>query len=223
MFEHSFSPNFLAHGSAGKDHGGVASYLEQLLTFLESLSGRSGAENFDALMPGLSAMENLHPLVVHFPIALIFVFFLIEIIGILVKHENLRKLASLCLYLGAISAAVTVAFGISAAESVAHNDHVHKIMERHEYLGISVCVLSFILSLWRLALGGVVKGFANIPFLFFSIILVALLTLTADLGGFMVYQYGVAVKQAEAPSVLDFFKEHDDHSHSHSHSDSHQH
>jgi uncharacterized membrane protein len=205
--------SFQAHGSAGghKAGDGVAGGVEALLTFLESLIGLSPTEIFSAIMPGISAMTNVHPLIVHFPIAFLIVFFIIDLMGSLLNKDHWRKLAGGLLYLGTISAAAAVVAGLIAEGSIEHGENVHLIMERHKFYGISILCISAFLSLWRLLSGGIVRGVANIFFIMFSVLLTVLIMLGADLGGLMVYKHGVAVEAVEE-TMIDYFQEH---THSH--------
>ena len=94
------------------------------------------------IMPGMAAMKNVHPLFVHFPIALLNAFFLMELLGVLLKKEGMRNAASWMLYLGTLGAAAAVIAGLQAASTASHNEVVHARMERHEGFGITVLVLS---------------------------------------------------------------------------------
>jgi len=204
---------FQIHG--GADHGGVAEWVATLLAFIEGLVGKSGPDIFGILMPGIASLDNIHPLFVHFPIALFSMFFLVDLLGKLAKQGQWRSVASWFLYLGTVSALLTVAAGLSAADSVAHGGNVHDIMERHEHLGLSILGLATLLSFWRIKS----SGGGNILFTLLSALLVVLVALGADLGGLMVYKYGVAVQAAPVPT--------DDHSHNgdtaHSHDHDHEH
>lgn len=211
MFDIFQFPSFAVHGAQGHG-GGVAGGVEQLLAFLETLSQQSPEEIFTTLMPGIGSLQNLHPLAVHFPIAFLSVFILLDLFGSIFSLESWRKAASVCLYIGALGAAVTVAAGLAAAASVAHGDNVHGIMTQHQNLGVSTLVLTLFLFVWRfLQRGGGIVGGANVLHQILNIILLVLLTLTADLGGLMVYKYGVAVETTSS-SMLDYF-----HEHTHSH------
>ncbi len=184
------------HGGADSG-GGIAGGVSGLLTFLESLVRQSPAETFVSVLPGISALQNVHPLFVHFPIALISLFFLIDVVGSLAQRAEWRQIAGWFLYLGTGFAAVTVAAGLVAAASVAHGGNVHEIMENHEHLAISVLSLSVVLSAWRLLAKGLIVGPANTLYLLLATILCGLLVFTADLGGLMVYKYGVSVAAAD--------------------------
>ena len=183
--------SFQVHGG-----GGIAAYVSELLEFLESLSGKTPPEIFSTIMPGIAGLENIHPLLVHFPIAFFSAFFVVDVIGVLAKKAQWRYVASWLLYLGSIAAVFTVMAGLSAADSVEHNEDVHEIMERHEHIGIAVLSLSLFLSAWRLKRWGLHSKSGNTLFLGLSGVLCILLSLGADLGGLMVYQYGVSVRQA---------------------------
>ena len=181
------------HGGGNHQGLGAVKGLEAFLTFLESLTTKSPAEIFAVIMPGFSAMDNVHPLLVHFPIALFSVFFIADTLGGLFSKPAWRIFATPLLYLGTLTAILTVAAGLQAAYSAPHNDATHAIMLRHQAFGITVTVLALILSIRRL--------FAADSFIYtktyghFAIsgLLVLCLTLGADLGGLMVYQHGVAV------------------------------
>ncbi len=205
--------SFQVHGSAAghKAGDGVAGGVEQLLTFLESLIGLSPGEIFSQVMPGVSAMANIHPLVVHFPIAFLSAFFVTDLIGTFSKNDNLRQLATGLLYLGTLAAGVAVFVGLLAEASVEHGENVHLILERHKTIGFSVLAISFVLSAWRLLSAGRISGVANVIFILCAAILNIFLILGVDLGGLMVYKYGVAVEAVEV-TTQDYFQEH---THSH--------
>ncbi len=219
------------HGGAGHS-GGVASTVEQFLIFLVALSEKSPTEIFATLMPGIAAMENIHPLFVHFPIALLTGFAAIDILGSVLKKPEWRKAASWFLYLGVIMAGFTVAAGLAAEESVAHGGNVHEVMERHETLALTVLSLAAFLALWRLLKRGLIEGAANVFYLLLAIILNIVLIFTADLGGLMVYKYGVSVQAARALNET-LFQQHNHpagsvaptpssgHGHAHDHSHTH--
>lgn len=214
--------SFQIHG--GADHGGgIADSIAGLLAFFEGLTAPDSPGVFPALMPGLFNMDNIHPLLVHFPIAFLSTFFALDVVGTLVKKQSWRNVASWLLYFGAIAAVFTVIAGFMAASSVAHGEEVHAIMERHEHLGVSVLSIAILLSAWRLKSGGIIQGGANSFFLVLAALLCVLMMLGADLGGLMVYKYGVAVKstQIQEADVHEHDHEHPDDAHEHHHEHQH--
>ncbi len=204
------------HG--GGDHQGIGAVkgLEAFLTFIESLTTKSPAEIFAAIMPGISTMDNIHPLLVHFPIVLLTVFFIADTLGGLLSKTAWRKFATPTLYLGTFFSLLTVAAGFQAAYSAPHNDATHAIMLRHQAFGITVTVLALILSLRRYFAADDFLKTKTYGHFAISTLLVLLLTLGADLGGFMVYQYGVAVAPVMQKKTTDIVQQ-PPHPHSHTH------
>ncbi len=191
--------SFQIHGNA--DHGGgIAEAVGSLLAFIEGLTTKAPQDIFTEIMPGIANMDNIHPLLVHFPIAFLSAFFAVDLLGTLAKKAQWRSVASCLLYLGTVAAVFTVLAGFNAASTVAHGQNVHDIMENHEHFGVSVLTLATVLSAWRLKSHGLIQGGANVLFLILSALLFLIMSLGADLGGLMVYHYGVAVDAVTAPA-----------------------
>jgi len=191
--------NFLAfeiHG--GHDHDGVANSVGGLLAFIEGLVGKSPHDAFATVLPGITSMSNIHPILVHFPIAFFTFFVLIECLAAVFKKADWRVFSGNLLYLGTFSVILTVIAGLIAADTVPHGHNVHDIMENHEHIGISILVLSLLLSAWR-AITKSMQGAAHVLFIGLAGLLLGLVVLGADLGGVMVYKYGVAVQAVPVP------------------------
>src|SRR3989338_590852 len=101
-------------------------------------------------LQGAMELINVHPLFVHFPIALLMICVFFFIVGIIFKKENLLIAGKWTLYLGTLSTALAVWTGLRAAETVEHGGETHQIMMAHQYLGISILVFSVVLSIWVL-------------------------------------------------------------------------
>jgi uncharacterized membrane protein len=183
--------SFAIHGVAGG--GGLAESLENILLSLERLLNLSAAELLPTLLPGLVAMDNLHPLFVHFPIVLISIFCFLELFASFLNKIAWRKTANGFLYSACIFSGLTVLAGWLAAAHVEHSAEVHEIMETHEHLGIGIFCLTVFLSIWRKVQAYTVNGFSQYLFLGCVAILFGLVIFAADLGGLMVYKHGVGV------------------------------
>ncbi len=184
---------FQIHGNADHD-GGIAGAVAELLTYIEGLSGLGAAELFALILPGVATLDNIHPMLVHFPIAFLSVFFVLDTIGSLAHKPQWRQVASWLLYFGTVSAIFTVITGFIAASEVAHGGNVHDIMERHQQLGLLVLSFALVLTAWRAKTGVLPRGGANNFFLILAALMCGLMILGADLGGLMVYKFGVSVK-----------------------------
>ena len=201
--------SFQVHGNAD-GHDSLVTYLDALLAFLTGLLSKPPGEIFAGFFPGLAVMENLHPLLVHFPIAFFSSFFILDVLSGWLKKPHWRDLATGLLHLGTISAFFTVSAGFIAANSVAHGDNVHEIMERHELFGLIILCLGCLLSVWRWKFSASLNSELAIVHKIFAALLVLFVLLAADLGGFMVYQHGVAV-QAVPAAVSQSYQEHSHH------------
>lgn len=177
--------------------GVVDSLLQAVTNFLESGSGSGGG-----LFGGIAALGfNVHPMVVHYPIAFLSAFFVLEVAGFASRRPALRNLATGLLYLGALGALAAVAAGLVAADRVPHSEEVHGIMEWHERLGITVAVLATGLAVWRALAKVDFSGMAEALYLSLAGMVITCMVFGADLGGRMVYQYGVAVESLQQPDA----------------------
>lgn len=182
----------LLHGGAGDGGGGPVALIEALLEKITALIESGPAF---ALFPGIRALAaNVHPMVVHFPIAFLSGYLLLDLLGAAFRRPNLRRTAGWMLYLGAAAALAAATAGFFAAANVPHGMAVHEVMEWHQRLMLSVTGLALFLAVWRIAVGGNFdSAMANGLSLFVAVVMVTLMALGADLGGLMVYQHGVGV------------------------------
>ena len=135
-------------------------------------------------------MQNIHPMFVHFPVALLTVALAFELAWLIWRREALRQMGTGALTLAAASALVALATGLVAGSTVAHVDAAHELMETHEKLGIATLCLAVVLAVVRLAGWGQRKGVCVV---FFVLLLAAtgLVNYGAHLGGRLVYEFGV--------------------------------
>lgn len=187
-----FSGVPLIHGGADDGNGGIVGLLELLLAKITALIEFGGAW---VLFPGIRALAmNVHPIIVHFPIAFLTGYFVLDILGIAVRRTSFRQVASWMLYLGAFGAVMAAAAGLLAASSVPHGGAVHDVMEWHQRLMLSVAALAVVLAIWRAAVSGNLSStMAQGLHLFLATLMMTLMLVGTDLGGLMVYQHGVGV------------------------------
>lgn len=208
--------SFQIHGGSDHQGGGIAGGMESLLTNIENLISKEPADVFASILPGLAHIPNIHPLLVHFPIALLTIFFIVDFAGSVVKNSDIRRTAGWFLYFGTFGALLAVAAGLQAASTVPHTSAVHEIMMQHRTYGITVASLAVFLTVWRFLVHGRFGTLANIIHLGLTAITCIIMMLGADLGGLMVFKYGVAGSASSAPVTTTPTHEHN-HGHSHSH------
>ena len=139
--------------------------------------------------PGAQHLQNIHPLVVHFPIALLCAAALMYWLGFLARRQSWQWSALWTLVLGVLGAAVAVATGLYAAPGVMLAPSVKTaLLANHKRIMIAVLILSVVLALWAIA-ARPMPARGRGAFLAMLLLLVALVTKGADYGGRMVYDY----------------------------------
>jgi uncharacterized membrane protein len=152
-----------------------------------------------AILPGMRAALNYHPLFVHFPIALWLAALLFEFLAVRRASDDFHRTAARLLYLGTLAGAITALTGWWAADSVPSGPAQHAL-EKHELLMLTTFSLSLGLCMFAfLARKNFTAQYRKL-LLFGLVVLAALLTIGADRGAQLVYQYGSAVNW---PSALE--------------------
>ncbi len=144
---------------------------------------------------------NVHPLIVHFPIALLFVAGLMDITGIFLKDRSFFSTASVSLYvLGGISTLAAFLAGRAAADSIFLSTDANALLTTHADLGEYTFYFFGVFGLIRL-----VVHFTNVKdkmilrsgMMFLGLLGLVLLTITATRGSELVYRYGAGVEAVD--------------------------
>jgi uncharacterized membrane protein len=149
------------------------------------------------MLPGLRAILNVHPLFVHFPIALWLTALLFEALAVIFGSEEWHRTAARILYIGTLAGIVTVLTGLAAEKSVPPG-HAMVIVGIHETLMMITTSVAIGLSLFALVFR---KNFtaAFRKYLLAGLVVMAILmTLGADRGAQLIYEYGTAVDWSTA-------------------------
>lgn len=197
----------------------IMEMLTRFLTLLERLPSMHFHEAMLELFPGVLSLRNLHPLFVHFPIVLIPMFFLLDLCGLIFKKASWRDAGSILLWIGLIFAGLTVLTGLFAAKSIPHSEEVHLIMESHKHLALLILFLTAILVVWRFSHERPPVGVDGWSFLGLAGLTSLLIMFAADMGGLMVYQYGVAVTPVMETDALQHAAEQHEHEPGHEHAE----
>ncbi len=165
-----------------------------------------GAEHAEMSMPSIATpsmqstpwqiIPNLHPVIVHFPIALTLVAFLLSVAAYVRRSQpvaaQLAAAGHFTLWLAAIGAAIAVLFGWLAFNSVNHDDAGHAAMLLHRAWAIPTAIALILLASWD-AWKHRVNELMSIPALIIIFVLSGAVTVTAWLGGEVVYRHGIGV------------------------------
>ncbi len=94
-------------------------------------------------------LAGFHPIAVHFPIALVIVAALAELVFLWTKQPWIEGAARFCVIIGAIGALGAIVTGLLAEQSSSYRGIYASILEKHEGLGITsviVIILTAVLS-----------------------------------------------------------------------------
>ncbi len=152
----------------------------------------------------MSPLPSWHPLVVHFPIALVLSAAALLLAARLLRNESLAATAATVgtwnLCLGAGAAVCALATGLGAVLGLDVSAAVHQAISVHVKWAMLTTLLLVLLAIWRGA-GSVSRSRPSWLFLFVLFAACAALTFTGYRGGKNVFEYGVGVKKIAARSV----------------------
>lgn len=162
----------------------------------------------EQLLPGLAHAQNVHPMFVHFPIALWLAAVPFWLVGA-VRGGDAWRFGRWLVYLGVLSAALAVGTGLWATEQMGHETPGHDLVHVHRNfmlaaggLGAVTALAAFLLRR-REQRTGVRWGLV--------VLLLATASATmlgADRGGLLVFRWGVGV--ADEPPASASGHSHDD-------------
>ncbi len=161
-------------------------------------------------LPPIPPWDGLHPLVIHFPIALLLIAPLFLLIGAILRPDKGRPylVAALVLMaLGTLGTWVAVSTGEAAGEIAERNEQINAAIEQHEHLAeltrtvftVLTAVYAAILLIPRFVKAAATRVFSTaLPL----VLLIAygagsvLLANTAHQGGRLVHELGVSAMMA---------------------------
>jgi uncharacterized membrane protein len=147
-----------------------------------------------ALLPNWA--PNLHPLVIHFPIALIVVAAFADLIDTLIGRPKwMGSAATMLFVLGSLSAIVACLTGQQALDTVLMPGMAHPIVQAHRTWAIATAIYFSVLTLIRVSVAfrAPLARRYRVALLVAALVGVAGLQQTAERGGRLVYEQGVGV------------------------------
>lgn len=156
------------------------------------------------MFPPIPSWDGLHPLIIHFPIALLLVAPLLIVIAIFLPNRGRTFLvtAFILMLLGTIASFIAVSTGESAGELAERVANVEAVLENHEELAettqtvfsaltVIFGVILFAPMVFKKDLSAKILVPLNLAFLIFYGAGVVLLINTAHEGGRLVHEFGV--------------------------------
>jgi len=154
---------------------------------------------FEALLPGVQHLQNIHPLVVHFPIAFLMGAALFFFLGWIFKNDTFLTTAFLLLILGTLSAGAAIGTGLYAEDGVMVSRSVREhLLDVHEKFMFGTLGLSIVLSAWAFIARPFPKK-GRLLFLLLFLVLLGIISVGADYGARMVYDYNAGGNACSQP------------------------
>ena len=154
---------------------------------------------FETILPGVQHLQNIHPLVVHFPIAFLVGAALLYFLSWIFRNQTFATTAFLLLILGTLAAGAAVGTGLYGEEGVMVSRSVREhLLEYHENIMLGTLGLSIVLSIWAL----IARPFPRKRrwiFLVLLVVLLGVMTVGADYGARMVYDYNAGGNACSQP------------------------
>ncbi len=151
------------------------------------------------LLPGLQHLQNIHPMVVHLPIAYLVGSALFYLLAWIVRNDKLTFTAFMFLVLGVASAAAAVGTGLYAEDGVMVSRSVRaNLLNVHEQLMLATLGIGLILAIWA-GLRGFFPKKGRMVFALLFVVLLGLMSLGADYGARMVYDYNAGGNACSQP------------------------
>lgn len=142
-------------------------------------------------------MPNLHPLIVHFPIALIIVILACDTIGFFFKRKSFFEIGTILSVFALTGAAAAVISGLVAEDSAWQIAQAHEIIENHEIAGLIFLGFMAIYTAFRIVFRRKISGKLGWLSLLLALWGSAIVARVGFLGGELVFRYGTGVQQAE--------------------------
>jgi len=145
-------------------------------------------------------LAQLHPKIIHFPIALFILYFLFETSGVLLKKEFLLKSSLIVLILAILFSVLSVLTGNQAYEVVRQRQTdaaLYKdLIEQHELFATITLWYFFFIMFLRIYFLVKKKFVGKLQYLFILLGFIGsiLIFLTGSYGGDLVFKYGIGTK-----------------------------
>ena len=138
--------------------------------------------------------DPMHPIVVHFVIAMVFFSFFCDVVGYLTRNVRLFEVSFWNMFVASVSIFVAVIFGQFEAGLAQPYAAVQPILNSHTITGWSLAAILVAITAWRFAIRA--RDPLNIPVAYLGVatFLICLVSLQVYLGTQLVWVYGLHVE-----------------------------
>lgn len=144
-------------------------------------------------MPDIS---SLHPMIVHFPIALIIVGLLSDLAGLITKKEFFNKMGFYLLLTGTVGLVFSYYSGNAAGEGIEESGILKSAIENHEHAAQLSMILTIGTAIFRLLIVAFKKYSGALKYIAAVLFLVSVISIarTGYYGGELVYKHAAGVQ-----------------------------
>jgi uncharacterized membrane protein len=149
--------------------------------------------------------DTVHPIVVHFVIAMVLFAFVCDVIGSFTKNSRLFEVSWWNMVLATVSIFVAIIFGQFEAGLAKPYDVVQPVLNMHTFIGWSLSGLIATVTGWRYVIRLRTPDTLPIPYLALNLLLATVVILQVYLGDELVWVYGlhtVPVVEAVKEGIL---------------------
>lgn len=143
-------------------------------------------------------MKPIHPMLVHFPLALLSSAVVADTAFFFTREESLRHVGWWVLAAGAAGAVATAAAGIWDMRRATLAEEVHVRVHQHMKVGLLLSAAMIALATWRWTIFIDRTAYVSAVYLDCAVVVMAVALFQGWLGGDLVYSQGVFVKEENA-------------------------
>jgi uncharacterized membrane protein len=136
-------------------------------------------------------MDTIHPIVVHFVIAMALIAVIFDLIGVLTHRSNLFEVSFWNLLIATLAIFVAIIFGQIEAGLAEPYGQASEILNLHSTLGWSLAGVLSVLTGWRYVIRSRDPQTLPLPFLAAGGVLALLVVVQVTLGNQLIWVYGL--------------------------------
>ena len=138
--------------------------------------------------------DPLHPIVVHFVIAMVVFSFICDVLGYFTGNSRLFEVSWWNLFVAAVAIFVAIIFGQFEAGLAQPYPAAQSVLTVHTIIGWSLSAIVVAIASWRFIIRRLNPGRLPPAYLGFATFLVCIVTLQVYLGTRLVWEYGLHVE-----------------------------
>ncbi len=135
--------------------------------------------------------DTLHPIVVHFVIAMVLFAFVCDVIGYFKRNYRLYEVSWWNMFFATISIFIAIIFGQFEAGLAQPYEAVEPVLNLHTLIGWSLSGIIAVVTGWRYVIRSRNPEQLPIPYLGMALVLVVIVGVQVYLGDELVWVYGV--------------------------------